>query len=69
MSLINLNKEFDGVIAKDVNFNTSELFKTTDQHSTLNLIKNDGTVVYSKLYANESQAMFTLTEEKYTGFN
>ncbi|CAK56482.1 unnamed protein product (macronuclear) [Paramecium tetraurelia] len=68
-NLISLNQEIEGVIAKDIDFNQTKAFKYQDDSTTVTIINLKGQVIYSRLYDNPNQTIFSITDQNYSGFN
>ncbi|CAD8058194.1 unnamed protein product [Paramecium sonneborni] len=68
-NLINVNSTFEGVVAKDIDFNQTLNYKLVDQETTLIVINNQGQVIFSKLYDQQNQSIHQIFDETYTGFN
>ncbi|CAD8055848.1 unnamed protein product [Paramecium sonneborni] len=68
-NLLSLHNKIEGVIAKDIDFNQTQAFKYQDQQTTVNIINLQGQVIYSKLYDNPNQTIFSISEQNYSGFN
>ncbi|CAD8049242.1 unnamed protein product [Paramecium primaurelia] len=68
-NLLNRNNGFEGVIAKDIDFNQSSAFKIVDSETTLMVINRQGQVIYSRLYDQLNQSFYSIFDEIYTGFN
>ncbi|CAD8138515.1 unnamed protein product [Paramecium octaurelia] len=68
-NLISLNEEIEGVIAKDIDFNQTQAFKYQDDSTTVTIINLKGQVIYSKLYDNPNQTIFSIADQNYSGFN
>ncbi|CAD8141342.1 unnamed protein product [Paramecium octaurelia] len=68
-NLLNIDEGFEGVIAKDIDFNQTSAFKLLDQETTLIVINCYGQVIYSRLYDQLNQSLYSISDETYTGFN
>ncbi|CAK82002.1 unnamed protein product (macronuclear) [Paramecium tetraurelia] len=68
-NLLNIDQGFEGVIAKDIDFNQTSAFKLLDQETTLIIINCYGQVIYSRLYDQLNQSLYSIFDEIYTGFN
>ncbi|CAD8057218.1 unnamed protein product [Paramecium sonneborni] len=68
-NLLSLNDKIEGVIAKDISFNQTQTFKYQDEQTSITIINLQGQVIYSKLYDNPNQTLFSLQEQNYSGFN
>ncbi|CAD8052733.1 unnamed protein product [Paramecium primaurelia] len=68
-TLININNTFEGIIARDIDFNQTSAFKLVDSETTLIVINCQGKIIYSKLYDQLQQSIYSIFDEIYTGFN